>query len=183
MKTLSQAQLNQIEKALISAHHKRCFAIAKYTGQKIKVILNLKVSDVYNEYRQPLAYIHFSGARIKPHKAIVFDALQIALIRYAPENFIHDNWLFPSRQLKGKPLTFSSINKAFLSAVERTNLYHLEPSMKNIRESFIQHLYDQGIHFHIVCKILGSVPEYRPKNQPELSLDQIAKMLENIFHV
>lgn len=183
MQTLSQSQLNQIERSLISIHHKRFFAIARYTGQKSIAILRLKTSDVYNEYRQPLAHIHFSGARKKTHKVIMFDSLRIALIRYAPEEFIYDNYLFPSRVNEGKHLNFNAIDKTLRAAVERTDLWHLKISTRSIRESFLETLYNQGIDFRIICKILGSVPEYRPLNHVELPPEKIAKLLENIFQV
>lgn len=180
-KILTQQQLNLIQNKLTIRDHKRFFAIARYTGQKFGVICNLKVSDVYNEQKQPLANICFSGIKLNAHDSIVFDKLELALIRHIPERFIYDNWLFPSRKFKGKPITLNATSHWLKTASKKAGLEDLQISANTIRQSFISHLYELGFSKSLIKKMVGlhkmSDLPIDTSNQPT----KLCKMLENIF--
>lgn len=180
-KILTQQQLNLIQNQLISRDHKRFFAIAKYTGQKFGLICNLKVSDVYNEHKQPLANIHFSGIKLNAYDSIVFHKLELALIRHIPEKFIYDNWLFPSRKFKGKPITFRTTYCWLKTASKKAGLEDLQISTNTIRQSFISHLYEFGFSKSLIKEMVGlhkmSDLPIDTSNQPT----KIPEMLETIF--
>lgn len=152
---LTQSQLDLIQRRMIYRDRKRFFSIARYTGQNVKAICNLKVSDVYNEDRSPLDHIKFSGIKSGMHSFLLYNSLNNALITYSPENFIYDGWLFPSRAKKGKPITSKSVYFWFKDAVARGQMEHLNLSMKDVRESFIFELCRSGMSTDMIMTILG----------------------------
>lgn len=180
-KILTQEQLNLIQSKLTSRDHKRFFAIARCTGQKFGVICNLKVSDVYNEYKHPLANIYFSGIKLNAHDPIVFDKLELALIRHIPERFIYDDWLFSSRILEGRSVTFSASFKWLKVASKKAGLDYSQISTNTIRQSFISHLYELGFSKSLIKEMVGlhkmSDLPIDTSNQPA----KICDILENIF--
>lgn len=180
-KTLTQLELDLIQKNLSSRDHKRLFPIARYTGQKLGAICSLKVSDVYTRNKQPLAEISFSGIKSGDHNSIVFDKLELELIRYIPENFTHNAWLFPSRIKEGRHITFNTIAKSLKVASKKAGLDHSQISTNTIRQSFISHLYELGFNKNLIREIVG-LNKFSPlpidtSNEPT----KINEMLEKIF--
>lgn len=168
-KILTQSQLNLIQSKLISRDHKRLFAIARYTGQKITTICNLKVSDLYNEKGVLMTHIKFSGLISAVHFFPIHEPLKNELLIYCSENFIHDNWLFPSSFYKGRSIQFSTVDKWLRVAAKKADLEYLNVSTKMIRDAFIYELYRSGMSLAHIKQILGvsTVPEILSRIQKE----------------
>lgn len=156
-KILTQFQLSLIQRELISRDHKRFFAIARYTGQNIRRICKLKVSDVYYDRHVPKPFMTFSGGKFKPHSFPIHEPLKNALLIYYPETFVSDAWLFPSKIIKGKPITPRAVSMFIESALIRAELEHLNVTTKMIRESFICELCKAGMSNTHIKEILGTV--------------------------
>ncbi len=180
-KILTQSELNLIQSKLISLDHKRFFAIAQYTGQKIKTICNLKVSDLYNKDGSLMGYINFSGDKYITHSFPIYNPLKNDLLIYAPENFIYDAWLFPSSTNYGKPIVFSTVDKWLRTAAKKAELEHLNVSTKMIRDAFICELHASGMSNAHIKKILGIVTIPEIINRTSRKPVDFRAILDNIF--
>lgn len=158
---LTQAELDLIASKLISCDHKRLFAIARYTGQNITAICNLKVFDLYNKHGVLMTHVKFSGVVSGVHFFPIHEPLKNQLLMYSPENFIHNNWLFPSSLYKGKSIKFTTVDKWLRTASKKAGLEHLNVSPKMIRDAFIVELYRSGMSNAHIKQILGvvTIPE------------------------
>lgn len=178
---LNQSQIDELWNHLKSRDHKRFFAIARYTGYKIKPICNLKVSDVYNVDGLPLPLVSFSGDNLKVHQSPVCDQLDYLLRAYRPEIFNLQDWLFPSRIKKGFPITIRTVDKFIRECSKRSSLNHLNVSPSSLRKAFIKHLHESGISSIIIKQLIGIKKECPLKTYSELPKGNGLKLLNNIF--
>lgn len=180
-KTLTQAQINLIWRKLKSRDHRRFFAIARYTGGKIKSICNLRVSDVYNINGLPLSFINLSGHDSKVHQSIVCNQLDELLRAYRPEIFNLESWLFPSRIKEGLPIGTAAVDKFIRTAAYNAYLDHLNVSASSLRKAFIKHLYESGVGSQTIKEILGIKKESQLKMYSELPKGSSLEVLNNLF--
>ncbi len=178
---LNPSQLNLIKSKLISRDHKRLFAIARYTGQNIRAICNLKVLNLYNEQGVLMTHIKFSGLISGVHFFPIHEPLKNELMIYSLENFVYEDWLFPSSVKKEKPIVPATFDKCLKTASKKAELEHLYVSSKMIRDAFIYELYKSGMSINNIKEILGitSIPEILTRISPEII--DFRGALQNIF--
>ena len=178
---LTDSELNRINKALISRDHKRCFAIARYTGEPFGRIVKLKIGDVYSDELFPLEDITISASGNSFRQIFVTPILQGVLIRYRPKYFNPDSWLFPSRIKKGEHITVSNVDKWFRSALYVAELDGRSISPSDIRRAFIFKLHGLGFSDQNIKEVVGlkALRHYR-KNLDCQSVDKRG-ILQRIF--
>jgi integrase/recombinase XerD len=177
----TQHQLDLIQNELISKHHKIMFRIARYTGQKFKYICNLKVSDVYNEDKLPLAVARFSGELLGIHYAVICTKLAESLIAYSPRNFHRDHLLFPSRLSENRPLHVNSIDKFLRCAARKAGLEELNVSTSSIRKAFVKSLYENGIDKNVIKEMIGIKKDSELLVYSESESRDYKKILDNFL--
>lgn len=177
----TQHQLELIQSQLISLQHKRMFAIARYTGQKFKYILNLKVFDVYNEEMIPKPVVRFSRSKLAANYSVVCTKLADLLIAYAPENFYRDQLLFPSPISVDKTLSINSVDKFLRYAAKKAELEYLNISTSSIRKAFIKSLYENGIDKNVIKEMIGIKEDSRLLIDLESKPKDHKKILNNFL--
>jgi integrase len=159
---LTDGELDRIGKALISRDHKRCFAIARFTGQRFVDIISLKIGDVYGSDLLPLKRATFTRFNGKKTDVLIVPRLEERLIRFRPKNMDLNSWLFPSSVLQGEHIKFSACDKWFRAALVSSGLDIYPISAGDIRKSFIYKLHRGGMGNSDIAAVLGmtSIGQY-----------------------
>ncbi|MCC5619255.1 tyrosine-type recombinase/integrase [Nostoc sp. CHAB 5836] len=170
---LTNADYSKIRNKIRSRKYKLLFDIAWYTGERWGALVQLKVTDVYNDDGTPREYINFR-ARTRKAKPKASDQLQKAgdkpkskranrqvpvhpvlaeiLLSYKPDSGIE--WLFPCRT-SDKSITLRWADNILRAAVDRTGLSGKGISTHSTRRTFITNLAKNGINLATIKKITG----------------------------
>lgn len=160
---LSASDCDRIRKNIISKHHLLLWDIARYTGERWGAIIQLKVSDVYQDPTGPVpkSEITFRKATRKAspsgkqetRQCPVHPELDRLLRAYKPNK---SGYLFSSGFGAAGHISFSSCDKWLRAAVIRAGLGHRGISSHSTRRSFITVLYyDRGVDIKTLQAITG----------------------------
>lgn len=152
---LSESEINRIYQNLLSKDHRKCFAIARYTGLSFGSIVRLKVQDVYVDASTPRKQIETHLIDGKIHLIPVCSFLEVNLIKYRLEEFVIDSWLFPSPFWKERHISVSSIDKFFRAAVVKAELDDRGISPSDLRRSYMASLGRSGLSNEAIAKLIG----------------------------
>lgn len=153
---ISEEIYRKLRKACKQDEHKLLFDIAYYTGERIGAIVQLKVSDVYQD-----------SDRRKLHRAITYRAatrkdratrqvpihpeLQLKLRAYdAPQA----GWLFPGRGMHGH-LCVRAADRMLRRRLADCGLEDDGISLHGFRHGFISDLHKQGLDLKIIASLTG----------------------------
>lgn len=160
---LSAFDCDRIRRNIISKHHLLLWDIARYTGERWGAIIQLKVSDVYQDAINsiPKAEITFRRATRKAspsgkketRQCPVHPELSRLLKAYKPSE---SGYLFSSGFGGSGHISFSACDKWLRASVVRAGLGHRGISSHSTRRSFITVLYyDRGVDIKTLQAITG----------------------------
>ena len=165
---LTYADCSKIRTQIKSRKYKLLFDLAYYTGERWGALVQLRVSDVYNENGTPREYINFRARtrKAKPNskrkaqdkvlrknrQVPVHPVLKEVLLAYKPES--DSLWLFPGRQQE-KPITLRWADAILRAAVDKAGLSAKGISTHSTRRTFITNLANKGINLAMIKKITG----------------------------
>jgi integrase/recombinase XerD len=145
----------KIREGFNAAHHKLCWDLAYYTGERWGAIVQLAVTDVYDERGLPRTSVTFKKNTRKDkqtRQVPTADHLALRLKAYARPNSI---WLFPSPDAADRHLSIRALDAAFRRAVDRAGLGSLGYSTHSTRRGFITALHRQGFDVRVIQEITG----------------------------
>lgn len=155
----SDADYVKVRRTITNKKHRLLFDIARYTGERWGAIVQLQVSDAFDD-NGVRSHINFRAITRKAstrgirttRQVPVHPELREILEKYGiPET----HWLFPSPL---DPTTHISLRAADLmlrGAVERAYLAHKGYSTHSTRRTFITTLYRKGVDIHTIQLITG----------------------------
>lgn len=170
---LTNADYSKIRNKIRSRKYKLLFDIAWYTGERWGALVQLKVTDVYNDDGTPKEYINFrartrkakpkasdqlknTGDKPKSKRANrqvpVHPVLAELLLSYKPDSDVE--WLFPCRTSE-KSITLRWADDILRAAVDRAGLSGKGISTHSTRRTFITNLAKNGINLATIKKITG----------------------------
>lgn len=155
---LTNSEYSKIRQQIKSRKYKLLLDLAWYTGERWGALVQLKVTDVYNE-GTPSEYINFRAVTRKAspdgtratRQVPVHQTLAESLGSYKPENSV---WLFPNRENDG-PITIRWADMIFRAAVDRAGLTAKGISTHSTRRSFITKLHRNGTDLYTIKQITG----------------------------
>ena len=158
---ISDADYQKIRKMARSKKYRLLFDIARYTGERWGAIVQLSVSDVYNEDWQPRFNITFRANTRKASptgKRVTRQVPAHPSLRELLEAYRTDAascWLFPSRVDFSSHITLRAADLMFRAAVEAAGLQHKGYSTYSTRRTFITRLWEQGVDLHTIQLLTG----------------------------
>jgi integrase/recombinase XerD len=150
---ISKGIYPKIREAFHEPHHQLLFDIAYYTGERWGAIVQLKLTDVYDDRGKPRASIIYRKSTRKDKKTRevpVSDALRGRLAAYDKPD---SQWLFPGDTQSH--ITIRAIDGAFRRAIERAGLSGLGYSTHSTRRTFITTLDRAGISIKVIQGLTG----------------------------
>ncbi|MBW4665372.1 MAG: tyrosine-type recombinase/integrase [Chroococcus sp. CMT-3BRIN-NPC107] len=158
---ISESEYVKIRAQLRSKKYKLLLDIARFTGERWGAIVQLKIEDIFDADRNPLAEITFpAGIRKADTKGKrhtrscpVHPALGEILSAYRPS--ASNGWLFESRICPGTHITLRAADLLFRGAVEAANLAHKGFSTHSTRRTFITRLWEAGVDLHTIQLLTG----------------------------
>ncbi|NJN74228.1 MAG: site-specific integrase [Limnothrix sp. RL_2_0] len=156
---LSKEQELLIRENLPKLVYQIAFDIARFTGERMGAILQLQNSDVYDPWLQPLTYVNFrkqtrkqsAGKEAKTRQVPMHPKLAESLKGWRSPS---EKYLFPSPR-GSRPISFSSYDKAFRTALKAAGLGSEGFSTHSTRRTTITRLSRLGIGDKVVQKIIG----------------------------
>ncbi|MBD2503136.1 tyrosine-type recombinase/integrase [Anabaena azotica] len=155
---ISDEQFIKIRRQVKTEKYKLLFDLGWYTGERWGALIQLKVSDVY-ENGKPKNIIIFPAIIRKHRPDGTADTLEIAvhenlaesLSRFQPGNSI---WLFPSR-CGTKAISWRNAYDILKRATEAAGLGTKGISCHTMRRSFVNRLRKNGVDRAVIRKITG----------------------------
>lgn len=150
----------KIRKAIKSEKYKLLLDIAWYTGERWGAILQLEISDIYDESGKVRDFITFkaetrkaspNGTR-KTRQVPTHDTLSAVLTNYKVST--QSKFLFPNRT-GNKPMDLRYADKILRKAVETVGLSSKGISTHSSRRSFITQLWEKGADLKTIKNITG----------------------------
>lgn len=154
---MSQREASLIRRQLTNRKHRLIFDIARFTGERIGAVLQLKVTDVYDDRGRPLSEITFraqtrkrspGGDRKTRQCPTHHDLLEI-LTAYDPPAA---GFLFPGDRAS---LTYQAFDTALRRAIRRAGLSHKGFSTHSFRRTVITRLSESGVDLRTIQQITG----------------------------
>lgn len=145
---------SKIRAAFLESSHQLLWDIAFYTGERWGAIVQLQVSDVFDERGKPRSSIVYRAGTRKDKKTRevpVSDELMMRLVSYDLKGGL---WLFQGRRA-GHHLRFRAAEAALKRALARAGLSGLGISTHSTRRSFITALDRAGIGIRTIMWLTG----------------------------
>lgn len=158
---ITDSDYQKIRKVIRSKKYKLLLDIARYTGERWGAIVQLGVSDVYDEEGRARQAITFRAATRKANtkgkrttrQCPVHPQLLELLEAYRPQGA--SSWLFPSRINPIERITLRAADLIFRGAVVAAGLGHKGYSTHSTRRTFITRLWEQGVDLHTIQLLTG----------------------------
>jgi len=154
---MNQREAALIRRALANPKHRLIFDVARFTGERIGAVLQLKVNDVYSDTGRPLNEITFrastrkrsaTGERHTRQCPTHSDLLEILTAYDQPVA----GFLFPGDR---KHLTYQAFDTALRRAIRRAGLSHKGFSTHSFRRTVITRLSELGTDLRTIQQITG----------------------------
>lgn len=158
---ISDPDYQKIRKALRSKKYRLLLDIARFTGERWGAIVQLGVSDVYDESWKPRDMITFRACtrkadpngRRKTRSCPVHPQLKELLEAYRPADA--SGWLFPSRVDLSEHITLRAADLMLRGALVKAVLDHKGICTHSTRRTFITRLWEQGVDLHTIQLLTG----------------------------
>ncbi|WP_013322679.1 tyrosine-type recombinase/integrase [Gloeothece verrucosa] len=154
--SLSNSDWAKLEKHCQSDLHKFIWALLRFTGARVNEVLNLKVSDVYDNNGKPFDYILYRKetrkGKDKNHSVPVTNALHSYLAAYKPPT---DGYLFPSDRTSSGHLSYEAVRDYLMKCATSAGLSHKAVKTHSGRRSLITNLISNGVDLRTVQAITG----------------------------
>ncbi|MBD2202748.1 site-specific integrase [Calothrix sp. FACHB-1219] len=156
---ISDSDFVKIRKQVRTDKYKLLLDLAWYTGERWGALIQLKVSDVYDEKGHPKQTLVFPGIIRKHRPDGTADTVEIPVhenLRESLANFEPDNsvWLFPSR-CGTKPITWRNAYDILKRASDRAGMGTKGISTHTTRRSLVNKLRKNGLDKSVIRKITG----------------------------
>lgn len=159
---LTETDLLKIRRQIDNKTHRLFWDIARFTGERWGAICQLQTVDVYRDaYRSiPCEDITYRAVTRKAapdgsrhtRQVPIHPQLKEILEAYKPPV---DAWLFPSRILLGRHMSFQAADDFLRRALERAGMSEKGISSHSTRRSFITALYLRGVDVRTLQEITG----------------------------
>jgi integrase/recombinase XerD len=129
--------------------------IAYYTGERWGAIVQLAVSDVYDNRGKPRPSITFKKNTRKDkstRQVPISSRLALRLKAYA---IPHSHWLFPSPRFADRHISIRAADTSFRVAIDRAGFAGLGYSTHSTRRGFITSLHRNGFDIRVIQEITG----------------------------
>jgi integrase/recombinase XerD len=169
---IDKGTYSKIRAAFLEESHRLLFDIAYYTGERWGAIVQLQVSDVFDERGKPRAAIVYRKSTRKDNQTRevpVSDELRRRLVGYSIPAGV---WLFPGG-IEGRNITIRAIDEAFRRALDRAGLSGLGYSTHSTRRGFITALDRAGISIRTIQKLTGHASIASVQRYIEVSDEQL----------
>lgn len=156
---LSDRDFFKIRNNVRLPRYKLLLDLAWYTGERWGALVQLKISDVYDERGKPRESITFRKSTRKKRSDGSADTRQVpihptlleSLKNYKPDS---DTWLFPGTGTRGH-LCLRRAYSVLSNAVEKAGLKNKGISTHSTRRSFITKLHKNGCSVATIKRITG----------------------------
>lgn len=159
---LTDSDYARIFKHLSNPSHRLFLTIARFTGERWGAILQLKVTDCYDDPLRSASRdtITFRACTRKASPDGSRETRQVPthpLLKSELENYHPplQGWLFPSVRYPDRHLRFQSVDVWFRRAVERAGLSRRGISTHSTRRTLITTLSRSGVSVPVLKKITG----------------------------
>ncbi len=157
---LTDEEYSKIRRQIQSQKYKLLLDLAWYTGERWGALVQLLVSDCYDDNGKPRHEITFRAVTRKAspdgtkqtRQVPVHDVLFDSLSSYKPDT--NSPWLFPNREGDGS-ITIRWADEILRKAVDRAALAAKGISTHSTRRSFITKLHKKGTDIYIIQRITG----------------------------
>jgi integrase/recombinase XerD len=151
---IDKSAYSKIRAAFLEKSHQLLWDIAFYTGERWGAIVQLQVSDVFDELGRPRDTIVYRASTRKDNQTrevLVSDALKLRLASYSVNKGL---WLFKGK-IEGAHVTYRACHGALKRALDRAGLSGLGISTHSTRRSFITALDRAGISVRVIQQLVG----------------------------
>ncbi|MDJ0800177.1 MAG: tyrosine-type recombinase/integrase [Calothrix sp. MO_167.B12] len=157
---INEREYAKIRKEIVSAKYRLLLDLAWFTGERWGALLQLEVSDVFNDDGSPRKFITFKARTRKAspdgkretRQVPTHETLQELLTAYKlPKD---NKFLFPNRA-GDSTLKLRVADKIFRTAVEKAGLGTKGISTHSTRRSFITRLWKKGVDMFSIKQITG----------------------------
>jgi integrase/recombinase XerD len=154
---LTERDFLKIRNSIHLYKYKLLLDLAWYTGERWGALVQLKITDVYDENGKPLESITFRKSTRKKRSDGTADTRQVpvhpqlleSLQNYSPGD---TGWMFPG---KDGHITLRNAYDVFVRAVEKAGLGTKGISTHSTRRSFITKLHKNGCSVATIKRITG----------------------------
>lgn len=180
---ISDSDYSKIRKQIRSKKYKLLLDLAWFTGERWGALVQLKISDIYNDDGSVRKYITFKAntrkaspdGKRQTRQVIVHSTLSEALQAYKPD--FKCEWLFPNRS-HNNHIQLRWADKILRAAVERAGLGAKGISTHSTRRTFITKLHRNGVDLYTIKKITGHKDLKSLERYVDIDSDRIKGAIE-----
>jgi integrase/recombinase XerD len=174
--TLSNEEYSKIRKNICTEKYRILWDLAWYTGERWGALVQLKVSDVYDDAGKPRSEITFRAVTRKKspdgnsetRQVPIHELLHEQLKHYKPDS--NSIWLFPG---KSDHMCWRNAYNIVIKAAEKAGLASKGVSTHSTRRSFVTNLHNNGVSLAVIKKITGHKDIKSLERYIDISTDQI----------
>ncbi len=153
----SQQDLTRIRRCIKNSQHRLLFDIARYTGERIGAIRQLRVNDVYDDRGRARSEITFRAQTRKGDRRGHRKTRQCPThpeLREILEHTDHEEWgpLFPG---DNGYLSAQAVDSFLRRAIAKAGLSHKGFSTHSFRRTLITRLSERGVDLRTIQQITG----------------------------
>jgi integrase/recombinase XerD len=170
---IDKSTYGKIRDGFLAIHHQLLWDIAYYTGERWGAIVQLQVSDVYDDRGRPRPEITYRKATRKDQKTRTVPVCESLRLRLQGYTLPEGDRLFPG-QTAGTHMCLRSVDGALRRAIARAGLSGLGISSHSTRRSFITTLDRKGISIRVIQDLTGHASIANVQRYIEVTEDQRA---------
>ncbi|HLO84913.1 MAG TPA: tyrosine-type recombinase/integrase [Nostocaceae cyanobacterium] len=182
---INNDEFSKIRRQVRSTKYKLMLDILWFTGERCGAVVQLQVSDVYDENGMVRDEITFRAntrkkrpdGTVETRQVPIHDVLREGLQNYKPSS--HSIWLFPNRDGE-KHITLRNAADILMRAVDRAGLTSKGISTHSFRRTFITRLHSNGTSPVTIKKITGHKDMKALERYIDVTDDQIKGAIANL---
>ena len=186
---LSQDEVRRVLGCLRSFRHHVCLSTIYSCGLRVSEGVNLQVAHLDSDRM----LVHLHRGKGNKDRYIPLPDRTLALLRQHWSTHRHPKWFFPTRTLRGvplseatKPISTSTLNKALRAACLESGIQmHVTPH--TLRHSYATHLLEAGVNLRRIQAYLGhsslkttSLYTHLTRDGEERAAEVINQVMDNL---
>ncbi|NET71769.1 MAG: site-specific integrase [Sphaerospermopsis sp. SIO1G2] len=174
---LNDSDYSKLRRSIRQLKYKILLDIAWYTGERWGAIVQLKISDVYQDGQLREVITFRSSTRKKSPDGSV-DTRQVPIHPNLAESLklfmpsANSVWMFPSLD-RDKPICWRNAYNILINAADKSGMSHRGISTHSTRRSFITRLHNLGVATATIKQITGHKDFRSLERYIEFNQDQI----------
>jgi len=147
---LSREEVRQILNCLRLPVYRACLGTVYACGLRVQEGVHLQVGDIDSARM----VVHVRQSKGRKDRDVPLPVSILEMLRQYWSQHRHAVWLFPSRRVVNRPVSVSSVQKAFRAALQESGV-RKAATVHTLRHSYATHLLEAGVGLRQIQAYLG----------------------------